>query len=39
MLLILPLSLLENPRLELNGFVLDKTKTAQFKAVSATLSG
>lgn len=29
----------ENPRLELNGFVLDKAKTAQYKAVSATLSG
>lgn len=29
----------ENPRLELTSFVLDKTKTAQYKAVSATLSG
>ena len=28
----------QNPRLELNGFALDKTKTATFEAVSATWS-
>ncbi len=29
----------ENPRLELDSFALGKTKTTQFKAVSATMSG
>lgn len=29
----------ENPRLELNSFVLDKTKTASFETVFATWSG